>query len=101
MDKNFADVIESLKKQEDVISRVDDNVISLLSDRQSACTRLSNIERQVTLLPRVHAALSMYTDNHAYIEDSLGSPFPVPLQINPSWEVSFITFVCSCLKVHY
>ncbi|KAK8000747.1 Metallo-dependent hydrolase [Apiospora arundinis] len=86
MDNNFADVIESLKKQEDVISRVDDNVISLLSDRQSACTRLSNIERQVTLLPRVHAALSMYTDNHAYIEDSLGSPFPVPLQINPSWE---------------
>ncbi|KAK7984494.1 hypothetical protein PG989_011896 [Apiospora arundinis] len=86
MDKNFADVIESLKKQEDVISRVDDNIISLLSDQQSACTRLSNIERDLTLLPRVHASLSMYTDNHAYIEDSLGRPFPVPLQINPSWE---------------
>ncbi|KAK6821324.1 hypothetical protein PG987_015724 [Apiospora arundinis] len=92
VEQNFVDVIGALRKQEVLISRVDENIITLLTDRNSAHAQLSNIEREVTLLPRAHAALSMYTDNHAYIEDSLGSPFPVPLQINPSWEYTSDSF---------
>ncbi|KAK8043334.1 hypothetical protein PG993_005764 [Apiospora rasikravindrae] len=86
LEENFVTLVAALRKQEAIISRMDDTVAAILSESQSTVARLSNLEQNTALLPTINAGISMYSENHVVIEDALGYKFPVPLLINPSWE---------------
>ncbi|KAK8074430.1 hypothetical protein PG997_009093 [Apiospora hydei] len=86
MEESFVTIVGALRRQEATISRMDDTIAAIRFESQSAFERLSHIEHNTALLPGINAGISMYSQNHAFIEDALGYKFPVPLLINPSWE---------------
>ncbi|KAK8071609.1 hypothetical protein PG996_004957 [Apiospora saccharicola] len=86
LEKNLVDLVGALRDQEAIMIRMNDNFAAMRSESHSTSRQLSNIEHTTALLPSIHAGISMYAENHAFIEDALGYKFPVPLIIKPSWD---------------
>ncbi|KAK8123172.1 hypothetical protein PG984_011842 [Apiospora sp. TS-2023a] len=86
LEENLVDLVGALRDQEAIMIRMNDNCIAMRAESHSMSGRLSNIEHSTALLPSIHAGISIYAENNAFIEDALGYKFPVPLIIRPSWE---------------
>ncbi|KAK7985802.1 hypothetical protein PG988_003424, partial [Apiospora saccharicola] len=72
LEKNLVDLVGALRDQEAIMIRMNDNFAAMRSESHSTSRQLSNIEHTTALLPSIHAGISMYAENHAFIEDALG-----------------------------
>ncbi|KAK9412941.1 hypothetical protein SUNI508_12246 [Seiridium unicorne] len=84
VEEHFGNVLKMLREQATTTARIDENVITILSEvRQST---KAYIQSNLILRPSIPGALDPYAQSNAFIEDALGYTFPIPLGINPSWE---------------
>ncbi|KAK7915275.1 hypothetical protein PG985_012978 [Apiospora marii] len=86
LEDNIVNLVGALRHQEAILFRIDDQLVAMRSESHSTAQRLFNIEHSTAVLPSIHAGISMYAENHVFIEDALGYRFPVPLLIKPSWD---------------